>query len=182
MVKKCFLFVVFFSLLVPSFAQVKVIGFKKLQKFLPAEVTGFDRQKPTGSTQTIMNMTMSDAEVRFLSKPHESEADTTPTIEIKVAIHDAIQMPYMIIPLTMIQQNYEVETETGYEKAFMVKSLYAGKLAAQTGESKSCKLDFGVMNRFLVNIEAEGTDDTALIIGIAEKIDFDGLLKAEPDK
>jgi hypothetical protein len=182
MVKKCFLLVVLFSLFIPAFAQVKVVGFKKLQQFLPVEVAGYDRQKPTGSTQSVMNMTMSEAEVRFLSKPHQSENDTTPTIEIKIAIHDASQMPYMIIPLTMIQQNYEAETETGFEKSYMVKGQYAGKLSAQTSDSKSCKLDFGVMNRFLINLEAEGTDNAALLVSIAEKMDLDGLVKVEPDK
>jgi hypothetical protein len=182
MVKKCFLLVVLFSMFLPSFAQVKVLGFKKLQQFLPAEVKGFDRQKPTGSTQTVMNLTMSEAEVRFISKPHESESDTTPTVEITVAIHDALLMPYMVIPLTMMQQNYEAETETGYEKTYKVKDTYMGKLAGMTSDSKDCKLDFGVNNRFLINIEAQGTDDASLVIGIAEKLDIDGLMKAEPEK
>lgn len=182
MIKKCYLLLVFAAMLIPSYAQVKVLGFKKLQQFLPAEVKGFDRQKPTGSTQTIMNMTMSEAEVKFLSKPHESESDTTPTVEISIAIHDALLMPYMVMPYTMMQQNYEAETETGYEKTYMVKGTYTGKLAGMSSDSKECKLDFGVNNRFLIDIEAQGTDDAALIIGIAEKLDIEGLMKAEPEK
>ncbi len=182
MIKKSFVLLVLFAILIPSFAQVKVIGFRKLQQFLPTEVKGFDRQKPTGSTQTVMNMTMSEAEVKFISKPHESETDTTPTVEISVAIHDVTLMPYMVIPYTMMQQNYEAETETGYEKTFMVKGTYIGKLAGTTSDSKNCKLDFGVNNRFLINIEADGTDDAALVTGIAEKLDLEGLAKAEPDK
>ncbi len=182
MIKKSLFLVVLFALLIPSFAQVKVIGFKKLQQFLPTEVKGFDRQKPTGSTQTVMNLTMSEAEVKFISKPHESEADTTPTIEISIAIHDALLMPYMVIPLTMMQQNYEAETETGYEKTYMVKGTYVGKLAGMTSDSKNCKLDFGVNNRFLISIEAQGTDDAALVIGIAEKLNIEGLTKAEAEK
>jgi hypothetical protein len=127
-------------------------------------------------------MTMSQAEVHFVSKPHQTENDTTPTVDVRVTLNDALLMPYMIIPFTMIQQNYESETESGYEKTYMVKGTYLGKLAAQTGDSKNCKLDFVVANRFLINIEADSTEDAALITGLAEKMDIDGLMKAEPDK
>ena len=162
-----------------SIAQQKVVHFKKLQEFLPSkEMPGFKRNKATGSTQTVMGMTTSEAAVRYM-KP---AIDTVQEQTIEIKINDMILMPFAAWGMMYQQQDYENETEEGYEKTVTVKKAYKGVEKSQTGESKSCSLNFAIGNRFNVSIEANGFSNAALLTGLAESMDLDKLSKTEADK
>jgi len=183
MKKKVFLVFLLFVICGPVFPQIKVVSFKKLQQFLPSvELKGFTRQKPTGMTQNTMGMATSQSSVEYAPKPPEKETDSANTASIKITIQDATLMPYMLAQFAMLQQGYESESESGYEKALTVQNKYPGKLSCQTGDYKSCKIEFGVMNRFLLQLEGSNFSDPALLYQLIDKMDLENLAKVEADK
>ncbi|MGH2567779.1 MAG: hypothetical protein ACRDGA_05525, partial [Bacteroidota bacterium] len=133
-IAKLFFLLCALSLMAP--AQQKVVHFKKLQEFLPSkELKGFKRGKPSGQTQTVMGMTVSEASVRYEST-NEGEGPT-PSIEVKIT--DVMGTPMGAMALSMqqmVQGEYENETEDGYEKSVTLKGDYKGLEKAQTGEYK----------------------------------------------
>ncbi len=166
-------------LAVPALPQAKAVSFKKLQQFLPTvNLPGFERQKPTGTSQTVMGISSSEASVEYISKPVENEAQAT----IKVTIQDATYMSAMLMQFSMLQDNYESETEVGYEKALKIKDKYPGKMSVQTGDVKSYSIEFGVNNRFYVHIEANAINDTTLVNSLLNKMDLEKLGKVEAEK
>jgi hypothetical protein len=162
-----------------SFAQMTVVNFKKLQEFLPkGELTGFTRQKPTGSTQTVMNISTSYAEVNYVS-PEDSLGAT---VTLRAKITDATFMPYSITALAMLQQNYQMESEDGYEKGLMVNEKYPGKMTVRSGDYKSCKIECGVVNRFYIEVETSETDNVVLLQKLIDLMPLDDLAKADFQK
>ena len=183
MIRAILISVLFFGIFSSAIAQPKIVGFKKLQLFLPGiELPGFERNKPTGRTQTVMGMTTSEASVEYASKSTGNENDTVPHIQIQIRIQDVTFMPYVLVAFSMMQQGNESETESGYEKAVSVKTVYPGKITAQTGEYKNCKIEFGVANRFLVQLEASNTSDPLILNKLIDKMDLENLAKVEADK
>lgn len=162
-----------------SIAQPKVVHFKKLQEFLPTkDVPGFKRNKPTGGTQTTMGMTTSEAAVRYVKAGTDTMQEQT--IEIKVS--DMALMPFAAWAMMYQQQDFENETEEGYEKTVWVKKNYKGVEKSQSGDSKSCSLNFSVGNRFNVQMEANGFSDAKILTALAESIDLEKLSKTEGEK
>jgi len=161
--------------------QGKAVHFKKLQEFLPAmELEGFERKKPTGQTQTTMGMATSEAKVRYVTKQREQEnemeATEEPQLSIEITISDMGGTPYWQMAAMAYQQEFENETEDGYEKSVTVGKNYKGKESAQTGDYKHCTLEF-VVGRFLVKMEADNTDTVALLHNLAEKMKLADLEK-----
>ena len=162
-----------------TIAQPKVVRFKQLQEFLPSkDIPGFKRNKATGSTQTAMGMTTSEAEVRYVKPGTDSVQEQS--IDIKIS--DMALMPFAAWAMMYQQQDFEKETEDGYEKTVWVKKLNKGIEKASTGDSKSCSLNFGVGNRFNVSFEASGFSDAKILTGLAEGMDLDKLSRADGDK
>lgn len=161
------------------FAQPKAIHFKKLQEFLPAiELENFVRKKPTGSTQTTMGFTSSFAEVQYEENIPEN-VENFQQRRINIKITDASLYPAMLMGFMMLS-DYESEDENGIEKSTWVKEKYKGILKIQNGEYKSVNLSFAVVNRFLVEIEAENTDSEELIQKLIDNIDFAKLEVLQP--
>ena len=162
-----------------SAAQPKVVHFKKLQQFLPSkDVPGFKRSKPIGSTQTAMGMTTSEASVRYV-KPG---TDTIPEQSIEIKVTDMALMPFAAWAMMYQQQDYEKETEEGYEKTVWVKTKYKGIEGSVSGDSKSCSLHFGVGSRFNVELNGNGFSESKALIELAESVDLDALAKTEGEK
>ena len=161
-------------------AQVKTIHFKKLQECLPSKVyKGFEREKPGGRTQTAMGMSTSEATVEYLQPMKEDlkeGEEAPPQVGISIKIQDMVGMPYALMQFGMMQE-YENETEDGYEKSVNVLDKYRGMETAQTGESKSIKTTFGVANRFLVEVEISHSNDAALMKEVLQSIDLTKLEK-----
>lgn len=162
-------------------AQVKAIHFKKLQECLPtAAIPEFQREKPTGTTQTSMGMSTSEASVRYTSIPKPDslvteDAEAEPTISVSVKIVDLVSMPYALAVFSM-QQDYENETEEGYEKSVTISGTYKGIEKARTSEGgESCEVSFGVANRFMVTIEIDGKNDQAFLQKVVTMTDLSKL-------
>ncbi len=146
-------------------AQVKTVHFKKLQECFPSKpLAGFVQEKPTGSTQTSMGMSTSEARVEYHAIPKDTAAQeqTEPVLRIELKISDMVMMPYALMQFSM-QQDYENETEDSYEKSLKVLGKYPGREEIRKGDSKSCRLMFAVANRFLVEAQADGTDDMQVL-------------------
>lgn len=150
--------------------QQKVVHFKKLKAFLPSQaIEGYTRSKPTGSTQKNMGFSASQVEVRY-EKPTDS---ITYTIEIKIV--DMSLIPSATWAMVYQQMDFENETEDGYEKTVELKKGIKGIEKAQTGEYKSCSLNFAVGNRFHVELYANGIDDTKMLYSLVNSMDLDKL-------
>jgi hypothetical protein len=181
---------VFLLMLACSFnvlsAQAKAVHFKKLQEFLPtAEIKGFERKKPTGQTQSAMGMTTSEATVRYVEPAKENQDDMAeetmePTKTIEVSISDISGIPFAAMTAMVYQQDFENETEDGYEKSTVIKTNYRGKETVSTGDYKRCEIEFMVANRFVVKLKAENTDDVKLLYTLIDGIDVAKLEKAQP--
>lgn len=178
----------------PVTAQQKVVHFKKLQEFLPKiTLSGFERKKPSGSTQTAMGMTTSEAKVRYVKTTpkkdgEKMEEDIVPEDvygtdleeSIEVTISDMTGVPFAAMAFALQQGDYEQETEEGYEKSVIFKKKYKGKETASTGEYKSCSLEFPIANRFLVKLQATNTDQVQLLHKLVEGMDVEKLEKTAP--
>ncbi len=172
----------------PLSAQSKAVHFKKLQDFLPnTKLEGFERKKPTGQTQTSMGMTTSEAKVRYEPEQKEEPGhdapqseESPPYVTFEVSISDVSGIPYGMMAAMAYQQEFENETEDGYEKSVTVKGSYKGKEEIRTGGSKQCDLEFIVGSRFIVKLEASGTDDVKLLYKLADGMDLAKLQKTTP--
>ena len=166
-----------------TFAQAKAVHFKKLQEFLPTmNIEGFERKKPTGQTQTQMGMTTSEAKVRYAEKGKEEAEmaeDAPPLRSIEITISDMAGIPYAGMVAMAYQQDFENESENGYEKSVTVKG-HRGKESAQTGEYKDCHLEFMVANRYVIKLDAQATDDVKMLHKLAASIDLAKLEKLIP--
>ena len=156
-----------------SATSVKVVHFKKLQEFLPSlDVKGFKRGKPIGATESSSGMSMSEASVRYATEPGENDTVQQQTIEIKIV--DMSQVPGWAQAYQLA--NFERETEDGYEKSVSVKG-YKGIEKAQTGDSKSCSLNFAVGTRFNVSLEGSGFQDIKMLNSLVDSMDLAELEK-----
>ncbi|MCK6615914.1 MAG: hypothetical protein L6Q47_16895 [Ignavibacteriaceae bacterium] len=171
------LFILFF---VSVFAQAQnpVINFKKLQTFLPEMViTDFTRSKPEGMTQTAMGISTSEASVVYNSDKPDSAGNT---ISVEVTISDNIFNPYVVMQFTMLGENYESESEDGYEKFTKIAGKYPGKISVTSTDFKSCQLDFAVGSRILVSLRCNGSDDIALLNKLVNSMKLDELAVLQP--
>ncbi|GAB4153098.1 MAG: hypothetical protein Fur0015_15380 [Ignavibacteriales bacterium] len=177
MIKKALFFFLLPALI---FSQAKVIHFKKLQDFLPKlNVEKFQREKPTGSTQTAMGFTTSYAEVNYREQVPDTAQNYNP-IEFSIKITDASLYPAMLMSFLMMP-DYDSENDGGYEKTLMVKDKYKGMLRAQTEESKSIELSFAVANRFLIEIRGSNTDSFEMLQSFLKDMDLEKLETAKPE-
>jgi hypothetical protein len=152
--------------------QQKVVHFKKLQPFLPTNaIEGYTRNKPTGSTQKNMGFSASEARVQY------EKATDTATFSIEIKIVDMSLIPAATWAMIYQQMDLENETEDGYEKTVEVKKGMKGIEKAQTGDYKSCSLNFAVGNRFHVEMDASGIDDTKILYSLVNSMDLDKLAK-----
>lgn len=152
--------------------QPKVVHFKKLQSFLPSKtIAGYTRTKPTGSTQKNMGFSSSEATVRY-----EKQTDSM-TYSIEIKIVDMSLIPAGAWAMAYQQMEFENETEDGYEKTVTVGKSYRGIEKAQTGESKSCELNFAVGSRFHVQIDGSNIDDVKLLYALVDSMNLDTLAK-----
>jgi hypothetical protein len=161
-------------------AQIKTIHFKKLQECLPTKVfKGFEREKPSGRTQSAMGMSTSEASVEYLQPMKEDlkeGEEPPPQVGISVKIQDMVGMPYALMMFSGMQE-FENESEDGYEKTVTVLEKYRGIEKGQTGDDTSMTVNFGVANRFLVEVEIRRSSDSALMKEVLGAIDLAKLEK-----
>lgn len=174
-------------------AQQKVVHFKKLQEFLPTiSLPGWERGKPRGSTQSAMGMSTSEASISYTGKRKEKQEvedeagkkkmeEVEVSTEITVKISDISLVPFAAIAFAF-QQEFENETEDGYEKSVTIKKTFKGVEKVQKGDDKSCELNFPVANRFMVEIRGSNIDDVQLLHKLAESMDLAKLEKTTAEK
>jgi hypothetical protein len=173
----------FFSLFIPAFAQVKVVEYVKMLPFLPKmDIPGFDRHKPTGSTETMMATANSSASVDYQSQPKTTDSARTLIVILRVQIQDVTGIPYAELQFERFKSNFERKDEYGYEKSYLIKNTYPGYMKVVTGENSSCKIECAVANRFLVALNSDYSSDIEVLKKIIESMDLDGLSKLEPEK
>jgi len=139
----------------------------------------FTRQKPLGSTQTVMGFTSSYAEVNYEQVTPENSENFKP-ISIRFKLTDATLYPAMLMGFMMLS-DFDTEDENGYEKSMLVKEKYKGILKVSNGEYKNLNLTFAIVNRFLIEIDAENTDSLELAQTLIDNIDFQKLEVLQPE-
>ncbi len=164
-------------------AQQKSVHFKKIMEYLPAsEIKGFERLKPTGSTQTVMNITSSEAQVTYSEKLPENSEFSGSAKAISVKIVDATYNPYVEMQFTLLGENYESESQSGYEKFTRVNGKYPGKITVFSEEYKYCVIEFSVASRYLVTVRGEGFDDVKFLNDVIAATNLEGLSKLKPEE
>ncbi len=155
-------------------AQQKVVSFKKLQEFLPKiELSDFTKGKPTGETSSMMGMSTSEATVTYEGK---SGGDEPPTIEVKIS--DLAGVPFAQMGMSMIGgQEFENETESGYEKSVKIQGFPGTERVETTEDSKEANLQLLVGNRFMIEFDGRGTSDIALIKKLVDSMNLGDLAK-----
>ncbi|MCU0453368.1 MAG: hypothetical protein MUE68_06890 [Bacteroidetes bacterium] len=161
-------------------AQIKTIHYKKLQECLPTKVfKGFEREKPEGRTQSSMGMSTSEASVEY-SQPIKEDLkegeEPPPQVRMSVKIQDMVGMPYALMMFSGMQE-FESESDDGYEKTVIVLEKYRGIEKGRTSDDKSMTTSFGVANRFLVEVEIRHSNDAALLKEVLGSIDLAKLEK-----
>jgi hypothetical protein len=154
--------------------QQKVVSFKKLQEFLPKiELADFTKGKPTGETNSMMGMSTSEATVRYEGKGGGDEA---PSIEVKIS--DLAGVPFAQIGMSMMGgQEFENETESGYEKSVKVQGFPGTERVEKTEDNKEAHLQLLVGNRFMIEFDGRGTSDIALIKKLVDSMNLGELAK-----
>jgi hypothetical protein len=163
-----------------SFAQAKAVHFKKLEEFLPnKELKNFQRLKPGGTSETIMGISTSEADVRYESIPIDTIPDhngdtSKPATTIDIKISDMIGVPFASQAFQS-QQNYENETEDSSQKSVTIKGRYKGIEEIYKGGTKVYKLDFAVADRYIINIELRGIDNLKIIYDLVNTMNLEKL-------
>ena len=154
--------------------QQKAVSFKKLQEFLPKiDLSGYTRGKPAGETSSMMGMSTSEATVVYEGK---GGGDEPPTIEVKIS--DMAGVPFAQLGMSMITgQEFETETEGGYEKSVKIQGFPGLERVETNEESKEAHLQLLVGNRFMVEFDGRGTNDIALIRKLVDSMNLGDLAK-----
>lgn len=163
-------------------AQNKVVSFKKLKEFLPSiELSGFDRKKPEGSTQSAMGYSTSEASVRYVKKD-TTNSENFESTELEIRITDMSAIPGATLAYAYMQ-DFEKETEDGYEKGVTINKTYKGKEQVRNGEgNKSAQLDFAVGMRYTVNMHLRGSDNMKLLYKLVDSMKLADLEKLVPEE
>lgn len=178
MTKRILLFVIIVSAMIT--AQEKVVHFKKLQEYLPSlTVQKFKREKPTGSTQTVMGFKVSLAEVRYTEEIPETDYETIAR-NVSIKITDATLYQAALVSYLYLT-DYESETDDGYEKSYMVNEKYRGILRVTNGDYKSASIQFAVGQRFLLEVNVDNSDSVDFLLSFINDMNLDNLstLRAE---
>jgi hypothetical protein len=154
--------------------QQKAVSFKKLQEFLPKiDLSDFTRGKPGGETSSMMGMSTSEATVRYEGKKGGDEA---PSIEVKIS--DMAGVPFAQLGMSMITgQEFETETEHGYEKSVKIQGFPGTERVETNEESKESHLQILVGNRFMVEFDGMGTSDATLLHKLVDSMNLGDLAK-----
>jgi len=165
--------VVLLSLLCVAFVGTavaqNVVNFKQLQGFMPkADLAGYTKGKPGGSTSSAMGMSSSEATLNY-------EKSGGGTIEVKIS--DTAGVPMAAMGLSMMgMTEYENETENGYDKTIKVQG-FPGTEKVDRSESKSAEISVVVAKRFMVELRCVDCDDIASLKKLVEGMDLAGLAK-----
>jgi len=138
---------------------VEPVDFRLLQEALP-ELSGWEREKPTGEKMTIP-VTFSSASTNY----------TRGDARISAKITDSGFNQLLIAPVTMmLASGYSKESSDGYEKSTTV----AGQPAMEkwTTDDKRAELTLFVNKRFVVELEGSGLADVKDLHALASKMDL----------
>jgi hypothetical protein len=156
------------SLTVIGQAKQATVNFKDLQKFLPTvDLSGFTKGKPGGQTSTMLGMSSSEATLMY-RKGDEN---------IEVKITDMAGVPFASMGAAIIgATEFENQTENGYEKSIKIQG-FGGSEKVETGEYKSAEINVFVAKRFVVNLQARGIGDAALLHKLIDGMNLGDLAK-----
>ena len=156
------------SLTVIGRAQQTTVNFKDLQKFLPTvDIPGFTKGKPGGQSSSMMGMSTSEATLAY-RKGDEN---------IDVKISDMAGIPFASMGAAMMgTTEFENQTEDGYEKSIKIQG-FAGTENVNNGEYKSAEINLFVGKRFIVNLQAQGIGDPAILHKLIESMKLGELAK-----
>jgi hypothetical protein len=146
-------------------ANVEVLPFETLGAAFP-EVSGWTRDKVTGSEQNIPKMSMSKTSYRDGDK------------RIRLEVVDAALAQMMFIPFTaFLSANYSERSSDGYKKGTTVKGEPAFEDVSTKNDTAELTVVIG--KRFIVN--AHGNRGTSIenVRGLVEQMDFGKLTAAK---
>lgn len=137
----------------------QVVGFKKLQDFLPKiDLAGFTRQKPAGETTSAFYLITSEAHVTY----EKGSGDNLISIEVKIT--DIAGIPFGRMDAFMVgMMEFENETENGSKKSIQVQGFKGTEKVDRIEDNESAETQLSVGNRFLVELRGSGISEVALL-------------------
>lgn len=154
-------------------AQQQAVNFKKLQEFLPKiDLAGFTKGKPGGQTSTVLGMSTSEATLMY----EKSGGDNPPSIEVKIS--DMAGVPFGQLGVSMMgATEFETETDTGYEKSVKIQGFPGTERVDSSEDGKSAQITLVVGGRFMIELNAQGTSDAALLRKLIDSMKLGELAK-----
>ena len=138
---------------------VEPVSFRELQTIFP-NLDGWEKQKPTGERMT-MPFSFSQAEVHY--RKGESR------LEIKIVDSGFNQL--LFTPFAMfMQQGYEKETATGYEKSTTIGGQPGWE--RWNTEGKDGEVNAFVAKRFILTVEGRNVDDIKALHDVVGRLDL----------
>lgn len=148
--------------------------FKQLKAIMP-EISGYEKQHDEGSTVHYGMGSYSTATANY------KNADGN-TIKVTIMDYSGVYSLYTSM-LGVAKTGYKMETDDMVSRTIEFDEGYKGMETVHTKEgNKRVELMVGVDYRFVVQINAKGTDDYKLIREAVKSIDFDSLEHTEVEE
>ncbi|MEN9206243.1 MAG: hypothetical protein Q6K70_10605 [Thermostichales cyanobacterium DRC_bins_46] len=125
------------------------VAFGDLVAWLPAPPSGWEADEPTGSSTTMGEWSVSQAERRY----------TQGEMTIRISVMDSTANPSLMLPITMASA-FKQESTTGFERGITLGSHVGVEKYDRPSQSGS--LMVLVNRRFVVDIQGQGIGETQL--------------------
>ena len=144
------------------------LSYKDLQNYLPANVSGYAAQEPSGQSMKVSGMSFSTAERKFTKDADE--------VEVKLVDYNGANQLFqgasMMFSLGLESEDSESRVQSVSFKQEGVKGMET--LHKNSGETE---LVMAVGDRFIVTITGTHQKDFALVEDIAQRMDLAKLTK-----
>ena len=154
--------------------QVKAVNFRAIREFLPKTAAGIPRENASGETNKFLGYSISKVEGTYKHEDRKKRG------QVNIEIVDAASVKAVLLGLaSWSMMEVDKEDDYGFERTMK----YKGGKAYQKWDSKRNRGEFSTLagDRFVIMIKAREVE-MAKIIKIMDDIDFDDLLKLQPEE
>ncbi len=135
------------------------LNYKKLQEYLPASISGYQAEEPTGESMNMTGFTLSNAKRLY------KNGDT----RIEVELVDYIQSYDAMMGVSFwINMNLTVENDQGYSRVFNPNVPYSAGFEEYKKNGKNASVMYILGGRFWLHIEGNNQENTDLVKSIAQ--------------
>lgn len=154
--------------------QTNAVNFREIREFLPKTAAGIPRENAAGETNKFLGYSISKVEGIYKNEDRKKRG------QVNIEIVDAASIKAVLLGLaSWSMMDVDKEDDYGFERTMK----YKGGKAYQKWDSKRKRGEFSTLagDRFIIMIKAREVE-MEKIIKIMDDIDFDDLLKLEPEE